>query len=85
MDPLSIELSVTYEDECKLIIYEVGMTLVDLMDYLRKIFLISTHTQIKLMDITKKAEVTSEKSLKEDRPLLIVTYLSNPSTSSQKK
>ena len=85
MDPLSIELSVTYEDECKLIIYEVGMTFVDLMDYLRKIFLISTHTQIKLMDITKKAEVTSEKSLKEDRPLLIVTYLSNPSTSSQKK
>jgi len=68
IDILSIELSVTYEDKRKLIMYEAGMTLIDLMDHLRRIFLISTHTQLKLTDITKKAEVTSEKFLKKTDP-----------------
>ena len=74
----SIELTITYQDQCKLFMYDVGMPLNEVLELLKRIFFITQNLQIKLIDIRKEAEITSEKSFREDRPLRIVTFASNP-------
>jgi len=78
-----IEVTITYEDQCKLFMYEVGMPLNEALELLKRIFFIAQDLLIKLIDIRKEAEITSEKSFREDRPLRIVTYASKPVNSSQ--
>ena len=59
------------------------MPLNEILELLKRIFFITQNLLIKLIDSRKEAKITSEKSLREDRPLRIIISASKPANSSQ--
>jgi len=78
----SLELVVIYEDQRKLIIFESDMCIQAFKQLLKSLFFISVpEDQIKLIDVSKDAEICSEKSFREDREMRVILASNAPSLS----
>lgn len=74
-----MELTVSYGEVRKLIIYEVNTSLANFKTDLLQLFALKNPKEsLMLMDSIKNAEITSEKSLREDRPITILVTPISP-------
>ena len=76
MDKKFLELRIKYHNSWKLVIYE-EMDLTSLIAFLKQVFKIPVQDEVALMDITYNAEITSARSLSEDRPIQILLLKEN--------
>jgi len=76
MDKKFLELRIKYHNSWKLVIYE-EMDLTSLIAFLKQVFKIPVQDEVALMDITYNAEITSTRSLSEDRPIQIILLKEN--------